>query len=78
MSEERDANDILEDPVELAKIAARAGREAHQRALASGAPVLIAKDGWVVRIYADGREERIQPLLTVAERQAESAKALGK
>lgn len=48
-------------PAEIQKIGHRAGLEAIKRTHAAGRPVTGVKDGWVVRIWPDGRIERIEP-----------------
>lgn len=47
---------------ELGRIAGQAGRAAARETWEAGLPVTTVEDGWVVRIYPDGRRERVEPV----------------
>lgn len=47
-------------PAKVAEIGRRAGLNAIKQTHAAGLPITGVKDGWVVRIWPDGREERIE------------------
>ena len=48
-------------PAKIAEIGRRAGLEAARETHAAGRPVTCVEKGWVVRVWPDGRVEKIEP-----------------
>lgn len=52
---------------ERAALFAQAGREAVDRSRKAGLPITGVKDGWIVKIHSDGREEVLKDLRQTIE-----------
>jgi len=61
MEKETDMNDDDADELEVARMAVEGLRKAQQKALASGHPIIIGRDGWLVRIE-NGQVTRLRRL----------------